>query len=292
MADVSIIEAIALFDHSETARGVRRPAGRWPLRVVDRLRDLHTIDAVLFTPPVTRPKTGIVKGEWDPESKEGPVVRLNPAYFKDVPEKERLPAVSLVLVHEGLHAVWTGRDSLYDEMAARKLSVRYFRELSGPGVMNVLTDRRVRVGGSKFFDEYRQMGQDLDRDQLVDFVLNIGVYTDDRYLDRDWVVNNLDNWGGVRNRRQQTKQLYVTKLLTAADNPHYAARVLAVLESIETNSDWLRMLLHIETVSGDGTLRKLRLAFRNLLRDRGHAVRIDQLERRWKAVLTDRPGGR
>src|SRR5262249_10937441 len=88
MADVSISEAIALFDNSETARGARGRVAKWPLRVVERLRFLHAVEEIQFIAPRTQTKAGIVVGEWE-EGPDGLILRLNPSFFNHLPEKER-----------------------------------------------------------------------------------------------------------------------------------------------------------------------------------------------------------
>ena len=116
-----------------------------------------------------------------------------------LPEPQRLPFVSLVLVHEGVHATGIlSKQWLYDEMMGEKLSIYYFRELAGPGVVNVLTGKRVWAGQSEEFDLYRTASDFLNKDQLVDYVLyhGGGLYSGPAYVTEDWIVDNLDNWGG------------------------------------------------------------------------------------------------
>src|SRR5439155_1511494 len=161
----------------------------------------------------------------------------------------------------------------------------------GPGVVNAETGERVLLGKSKTFDDIRAMSEALAKDQLVDFVLAFDVYTNDSYVKAAWVANNINNWGGVRNRRPGTKRLYVVKLLHAAYDPFYVGHVLTILESIGARDEWDAM---IGQITGDPavTLQTLREGMGRLLGNPAQAARIRALERRWGAVLTDRPGAR
>jgi hypothetical protein len=285
MAEVSISEAIALFDHSETARGAMGAVAKWPLRVVEKLRYLHDTDEAGFAQPQTKSKTGIVRGEWL-EGREGYDLRVNPSYIKSLPEKDRLPAVSLILVHEGVHA-FDSFERLYDEMMARKVPIYYYRELSGQGVLNVLTGKRIWLGKSTHFDAYSQQSRYLDKDQLVDYVLSIDSYTGRSYIDAQWVLDNHNHWGGIKNRWAATKRLYVKILLPAARDTYFAAPILTILESIEAKAEWDKMIGAIKEVSRNGSLRTLQVSLDLLLGDRHHAARISHLERRWGTALTD-----
>ena len=56
-----------------------------------------------------------------------------------------------------------------------------------------LTGRRIRLGKSATFDEYREQGRYMDKDQFVDFVLSFDVYRRRCEADRrphDGVVRN------------------------------------------------------------------------------------------------------
>jgi hypothetical protein len=294
MTDVSISEAIALFDHSETARGSKGAVGKWPMRVIERLRYLHDTDEIGFENLPAK-----IIGGWGGHQ-DGFDLALSRAYVQRLPERERLPFVSLVLVHEGVHATDVlGYNWIYDEMMGRKLSIYYYRELAGPGVVNVLTGERVGVGKSDIFEQFREMDEYMKKDQLVDYVLYIPLYTGPEYLDKDWIVDNFNNWGGMKNRWASTRRLYARKLLRAARgepkpalDPYYAVRLLGILESIEERAEWDDMIAAIKKLSRDGSLWTLQVSFESLLGNRSDSVRIGTLEQRWGTALTERPGGR
>src|SRR5262245_53451080 len=107
MADVSIAEAVALFSASQTASGGRGGVARWPQRVAERLRYLSDIEEIGYVLPSSKQEQGTLEGSWE-EGVNGPDLQLNPAYVKRLPEKDRLAVVSLILVHEGTHAVIGG----------------------------------------------------------------------------------------------------------------------------------------------------------------------------------------
>jgi hypothetical protein len=293
MADVSIYDAIALFEHSETARGAKGPVGKWPQRTVEALRYFHDIEEVGYAVTKSKSKGVTNKGKWK-HGHDGFDLRLNSAYFSRLPKKDRLPAVSLVLVHEGVHAAMDHQDidfqRLYEEMAARKLPILYYRELSGPGVVDTQTGRRVVLGKSDAFDEYHAMSEAMDKDQLVDYVLDIETYTKRSYLDEDWVVANFDHWGGMANRWPGTRRLYVKILLPVAGDTYYAARILGILESISSKQEWDKMINAIKATRADKSLWALQSSFESLLGDRSLSTRIGLLERRWGTALTERPG--
>jgi hypothetical protein len=292
MGNVSIPEAIALFAHSKTARGAKGQVGTWPGRVVERLQFLNDIDEIGFVALKAKSKNVIREGEFE-EGAAGVDLKVNPAFINSFPEKERLPAASLILVHEGTHAAldFHNQDqNLYEEMGARKLPIYYYRELSCPGVVNILTDKRVWLGHSNSFDEYRDMSRALDKDQMVDYVLSIPTYRARSYLDEDWVVNNFNNWGGIKNRWPGTRRLYVKKLLPVANDPHYAVRILGILESIQSKEEWDRMISAIKEIRRDRSLWTLQVSFEGLVGSRDLAGRMSMLEKRWGTVLTEQPG--
>jgi hypothetical protein len=276
--DVSISEAIALLAHSKIAQ-----TGKWLPRVARRLEFLHAIDRIMFAP--LDPDT---YGVYTPKhSRKYPLlrdtIRLNPIAFNGLPKQDRLAAVSLTLAHEGLHAVGEFK-YMYDELLARQVEVFYFRELSGSGVVNVLTGKRARLGSS--FSDYGEMSQYLSRDQLVDYTLDVSEeYREERYVDSEWILANLENWGGLKNRWARTKRFYVVTLLPDWSEDHSGLPILRILESIESKGEWDKMINRIK--SEFGSLRPLQLCFEELSVERRQANRVGVLQNKWKTPLTE-----
>jgi hypothetical protein len=287
MADVSLSEAISLFDNSDTARGAKGSVGKWPLVIVEKLRYLHAVDEVGFVLP-DKKKRATQKGSYL-ENRSGADLRINPDYLKRLPEKHRLAALSLVLVHEGTHAIfdWSDGRRLFEELMARKVPIYYYRELLGPGVVNILTGKRVWLGSSDAMPHLEEQSRLLEREQLVDYTLDIGSYQKDSYLDEKWIKDNLGLWGGLGNRWASTRRLYVTKLLPVASDPYYAVAILEILESIQTNEEWKGMIEAIKKKSRDGSLRTLQIGFEGLLGSKAHTGRIASLQRKWGTQLTE-----
>jgi hypothetical protein len=288
MKRATIRDAILLFEYSTTAKGGRGPTGKWPGLVVKRLWELYKASEIGFV----RQESDSTRGSWDPDQ---PFINLqiNPHYINSLPENQRLAAVSLILVHEGVHAALDFLDdkSIYSELAARKLGVYYFRELSGPGVFNEASDppapgkrAQLVVLPRNAFPEYLKMSAALDKDQLIDYILGIPSYTDPDDLTPQWIVETLSLWGGLKNRWAKTRGLYV-KVLAKSREPLYEPFILTVMESIDRQKDWDVL------IDNAGSLRTIRIALGDLTSRRDHE-RIAALEKKWEINLTENPSYR
>ena len=131
MDSKDIADAITLFQYSKTAKS----SGRAKMLLV-RLKALYNTNAI----HILRIGKPTLHGDWD-----GHHIRVNSAHLNSLQAGLRLAALSLVLVHEGIHAIVHMPD-IYDELAARLLPIHYFRELTGPGVFNEASDP-PRPGG-------------------------------------------------------------------------------------------------------------------------------------------------
>ena len=129
-----IAQGITLFRYSSTAQSNARARD-----VSDTLLDLYRRNEIGFHAVPRRPT---LRGTWQ-AGRAGHDLRINTTYFQRVPEAYRLASLSLLLVHEATHAT-VHFERLYDEMASRMLPILYYRELSGPGVFNEATIRRVQ----------------------------------------------------------------------------------------------------------------------------------------------------
>jgi hypothetical protein len=286
MADVSIAEAVALFAGSNTASGGQGQVARWPQRVVERLRYLNDIEEIGFVLPAAKQKRETNRGSWK-EGRSGYDLRVNPEYLKRLPEKDRLAAVSVVLVHEGMHAVLGDSiPRLNEELLARKVPIYYYRELIRQGVVNSWTGQRVWLGASDGVDHLRAQSRYVDQDQLVDHTLAVRSYH--KLLEPAWIKDTKDLWGGLANRWPGTRRLYVKTLLSVAADPYFGSLVLEILESIQSRQEWDAMIDSIKQISG-GSLRSVQIKLDGLLGDRNLRARLGRLEQKWKVGLTESP---
>ena len=273
-----IRDAIQLFQYSRTAMAGGRAAD-----VVRTLWRLEAAGEIGFA------DRGAARrhGGWK-EDREGFDLQVGINYIKSLPASERLGGLSLVLVHEGTHAA-VNFTRLLDEMAARLLSIHYYRELIGPGVFNEANDPPrpgkpfgiVRLNPSRF-ESMRKQSDALKRERLVDYILANKTYRKSSYVDAQWVVDHMSLWGGLANRLPATKGIYVHALAQSADRYH-VVRILDILESINNRPDWDAMMAAARRLS------RLQLALDDLTTDRRLSDRIAALQRRWNVTLIEMP---
>jgi hypothetical protein len=267
-----IADAITLFQYSNTGRS----GGRAKVLIV-RLQELYKRKAIHIL-NIGKPT---LHGDWD-----GHKIRVNSAHLDSLQASLRLGALSLVLVHEGTHAIVHMPD-IYDELAARLLPIHYFRELTGPGVFNEASDpprpggrtEIVRIPGPSMPWAEKQSAA-LDRDQLIDYLFSHGDY--DQMLDPQWIVDNLGNWRGLANRRPETKGKYIGVLAESADN-YFTRVILDIMESVKSRAEWDAMM------DEAGSKRAIRVALDDLSTEARHGPRVITLERRWGIHLHDDP---
>jgi hypothetical protein len=265
-------DAITLFQYSNTARS----GGRAKV-LVARLQELYNRKAIYIL-NIGKPT---LHGDWD-----GHKIRVNSAHLDSLQAGLRLGALSLVLVHEGTHAIVHMPD-IYDELAARLLPIHYFRELTGPGVFNEASDpprpggrtQIVRIPGPSMPWAEKQSTA-LTRDQLIDYLFSHGDY--DQMLDPQWIVDNLRNWRGIGNRLPETKGKYIGVLAKSADN-YFTRVILDIMESVKSRAEWDAMM-------GDaGSKRAIRVALDTLSAEARYGPRVVALERQWGIHLHDDP---
>jgi hypothetical protein len=281
MDNTDIRDAIMLFQYSETASGGGGSVGKWPEKVLKTLWQLYKNNEIGFrVQPKETWRGSFLAGRAEHD------LQLNPNYFNHIPKKDRLGALSLLLVHEGTHAA-LDFPRLFDELAARKLPIYYYRELSGPGVFNEASDPPLPGGRSEIvwllpghFPEFQKQSEYLNKEQLLDYVLRMDTYTTSDYLDAKWIVDHLGLWGGPKNRWVATKGLYI-RILAKPLDPYYAPAILDIMESVHRDEDWQAMM------DKAGPLHTVQLALDDLIISRRFSSRIAALERKWKVVLTD-----
>jgi hypothetical protein len=278
MDQSDISDAIVLFQFSQTARVGGRASD-----VLRRLWNLFKSNEIGFRIQAKKSTRGSFTA-----GQAGPDLEVNPQYIDALPAKERLAALSLVIVHEGVHAAVQFAD-LYSEIAARMLPIQYYRELSGPGVFNEADDPPrpgkqygiIRIMPGRF-PEFRAQSDALGKDQLIDYILSNSTYTTPQYITAQWIIDNLQSWRGLKNRWPSTKGLYI-RILAKKFDPYYSEAILKIMESVERREDWTEML------DGAGALHTLQLAIDDLSARHPFSARIAQLERKWRIRLTEQP---
>ena len=271
-----IAEAITLFRYSNTALSNGRAQ-----RVVQSLLDLHQRDEIGFH-VLARPT---LRGTWQ-QGRAGHDLRINTTYFNNLTPDVRLGRLSLLLVHEATHAT-VNFTKLYDEMAARMLPILYWRELSGPGVFNEASDPPrpgqrssvVRLA-PRSLPEFDEQSRALSQEQLIDDILSIRTYTRSSYITPQWIIDNLNNWRGLRNRWPQTRGLYI-RLLAQSVDIYFTRAIVDIMESITSQADWNAMMTNA------GPLRSIQIALDDLSARPQFGGRIVALERRWRARLRE-----
>ena len=267
-----IAAAITLFQYSNTALS----GGRAKV-LIARLQALYNANAI----HILNIGKATLHGDWD-----GHQIRVNSAHLDSLQAGLRLAALSLVLVHEGTHAIVHMPD-IYDELAARLLPIHYFRELTGPGVFNEASDTPgsggraeiVKIPGPSMPWAEKQSTA-LARDQLIDYLFSHGDY--DEMLDPQWIVDNLGNWHGIGNRLPATKGKYIGVLAKSADN-YFTRVILDIMESVKSRADWDAMMAKA------GSKRAIRVALDTLSAEARYGPRVVALERRWGIHLHDDP---
>src|SRR4029453_12694282 len=190
MDSKDVADAITLFEYSNTAKS----SGRAKILLV-RLKALYNTNAINIL-GIGKPT---LHGDWD-----GTQTGVNRGSLKSPQRGLPLAALSLVLVHEGIHAVVNMPD-IYDELAARLLPIHYFRELTGPVVFNEAGDPPRPGGRSEIvrvpapsMPWAEKQSTALARDQLIDYLFSHADY--DEMLDPQRIVENLGHCGGTGNR--------------------------------------------------------------------------------------------
>jgi hypothetical protein len=271
-----IAQGITLFRYSATAQSNARAGA-----VADTLLDLYRRNEIGFHAVPNRPT---LRGTWQ-AGIAGHDLRINTTYFERVPESHRLASLSLLLVHEATHAT-VHFERLYDEMASRMLPILYYRELSGPGVFNEANDP-PRPGTSSIvrlstddLPQFEEQSEALRKDQLIDLILSINTYRRRRYINPQWIIDNLTHWRGLRNRWPETRGFYISLLAPTVDW-HFTRAIVDIMESIERRADWNTMM------DAAGPLRTIQIALDDLSARREFGTRIVALERRWGARLRE-----
>ncbi len=278
MSTVDFTEAIMLYQYSNTSK-----LGRSGPQIIATLWDLLKKNEIGYR----KPRRSTVNGSFL-AGRAAADLQVNPSYIDGLPDGQRLAAVSLLMVHEGVHASLGIHDDIMDELQARKQSILYYRELLGPGVFNEFNDAptpgRKSSGGivklpSGSFETLKKQNEYLNREQLVDFLFGIKSYRN-KFLKPKWIVDHLGLWGGINNRRASTKGRYI-KRLAATYESYFAAAVVDIMMSVNNRADWDRMMAKA------GSLSTIQLALESLTGNRQRVQQILDLQRKWGVALTE-----
>jgi len=277
MSTVDFTEAIMLYQYSNTVK-----MGRSGPTIVARLWDLLKQNEIGYR----KPKRSTVRGSFL-ANRASFDLRVNPTYIDGLPDGQRLAAVSLLMVHEGVHASLGIQDDIMDELQARKQSILYYKELAGPGVFNEFNDppTPARRGGGIVkippgsFPVLREQSEYLNREQLIDYLFDIKSYRN-KFLKPKWIIDHLSLWGGINNRQPETKGRYI-KRLAATYDAYYAGAIVDIMLSVRTRADWDSMM------SKAGSLNTIQLALESLTGNRARGQQIYELERKWGVALIE-----
>lgn len=265
-----------LYQYSNTAK-----QGRSGPKIIAKLWDLLKQNEIGYR----KPRRSTVRGSFL-DGRATFDLQVNPSYIDGLPDGNRLAAVSLLMVHEGVHASLGISDDIMDELQARKQSVLYYRELSGSGVFNEFNDppRPGRRGGivklpAGSFSTLKEQNEYLNREQLVDFLFGIKSYRN-KFLKPKWIIDHLGLWGGIGNRRPETKGRFIKRLAPTYD-PYFAAAIVDILMSVNSRADWDKMMAKA------GSLNTIQLALDSLVGNRARGLQILELQRKWDVALTE-----
>jgi hypothetical protein len=161
--------------------------------------------------------------------------------------------VSVTIVHEAVHLL-EDRSYIDEELLCRTMQLHYYHELLPPGIP--YQDRRGRRkrailhGGTARESSLRSQAELADRNQLVDYIINIREYADS--LDADWVAANGRGWDGLSRRWASTKGNFLRVLGDGNTSATANARLIVeILESV-TQTQWHEV---IRSAGGEGEIR-------------------------------------
>jgi hypothetical protein len=258
MGDDRFYDAINVFKFSPTGIGAR-PAGGDPASqalfaglvkmAIDKLWNYWSKGQIKYSKSLVWDATAVELGMSDsgalfinPELEP----TNDPAKFSQPGDQALLAIISLTMAHEGIHAASGFRRDLTEEVVCRVIEMNYYQDLVGGLVYtskfaNARCTAQLRVLGNKTLKvetEHRNQLAWHQAGQLVDFVLlNSKSYVD--MLTPDWIVKSKSWWGGLRNRKPETKGFYLNALAPKGNRLlSYSDAILEILESIASKQEW------------------------------------------------------
>jgi hypothetical protein len=207
-------------------------------------------------------------------------------------------ATSLTLVHEAAH-LELSRSYIEEELWCRTLAVHYLDDLAfSSAAWNYATYGGGRATAPKLpnpashpADTIRDLAQQwflFTGQQLLDHILLLKEYS--ASLTAGWIRDHFHIYGGIANRTNQTKGLYI-RVLASSGGVANARLILQILQSVPSQADWIDVAVAADvgtSLFGNGvkTIRKglapLRAPGGGTAQD---AQAIKGLEARWHVSL-------
>lgn len=257
MGDDRFYDAINVFKYSPTGTGGRSPGGDPGYQAtmsglirtaIDKLWNYLTRNQIKFNSVLSWDAKSVELGMSDDSSLWlNPELEPDPLMFSTPINQSRLAAISLTMAHEAIHAASGFKRDLTEEVVCRvvemlylqdlTLGVRYISKVAGTACFAHLQpiDSRTTFVVSQHTTQlaWYQAGQ------VVDFVLlNSKHYVG--MLTPNWILKSKTWWGGLRNRKPETKGFYLNALAPKAQRTlAYSSTILEILESMATNAEWL-----------------------------------------------------
>lgn len=260
MRNDRIYDAINLYKFSPTAKGNAHIGGGAAYKqrynklakdVVDKLWSLWSLDKISFAH---------LPNCWG-ASILGQSIRLshmiepssNIETYKQPFEQGKLAICSCVLVHEAVHQLRSTVSIIEQEMICRTLSTIYSKDMNaGRSYHSRFANADLRAVfsptpyynmGSSVTDQnyirFEYMQKQIAIHKLIDYVFWFESYRDDlgNIKTADFIVKSLHWWGGLLNRKPETRGYYLRSLAAQAI-AGYALSILEILESFPPTSVW------------------------------------------------------
>lgn len=148
------------------------------------------------------------------------------------------PTAALVMAHEAVHLVEKMANEIDEELACREFDCDMITEIMTGIPYTDAAGRKhtAQITGGPLFKRYNEQVMYQKANQLIDTVLALPIYA--KHLDKDWVVKNLHNWGGLSNRWATSLGHYVRVLADGyVVTPTHLPQFVEVLEAIPA-SHW------------------------------------------------------
>jgi hypothetical protein len=257
MPDDRFYDAINVFKYSPTGTGGRSPGGDPGYQAtmsalvrtaIDKLWNYLTRDQIKFNSVLPWDSKSVELGASDESSLWlNPELAPDKVFFTDPLNQSRLAAVSLTMAHEAIHAASGFKHDLTEEVVCRVVEMLYLQDLT------LGLRYTSKVAGAVCFahllpidprttfvvSQHTTQLAWFQAGQVVDFVL----LNSKRYvgmLTPDWILKSKTWWGGLKNRKPETKGFYLNALAPKAHRTlAYSSTILEILESMATNAEWL-----------------------------------------------------